>query len=97
MEVSAGVEPAMRGLQPRALPLGYETVPYTCGAPAAGIEPALPRLTAGCLTAWRRWNEETVPRAGSRTRRPTPFQGNDPSSARRRARVERPLFWLLYH
>ena len=38
-------------------------------APAAGIEPALFRLTAGRLSAWPRWNEKLVPRAGTRTRR----------------------------
>lgn len=45
-EVSAGVEPALYGLQPYALPLGDETE-----APTAGFEPALSRLTAGRLTS----------------------------------------------
>ncbi len=106
VEVSAGVEPALRGLQPRAFascrrdpsapparfrqrfrrsipiwcvarrsptdgyapssrlparaPRRHRRCRYLAGgalAPAAGVEPALSRLTAGRLSTWLRWKK----------------------------------------
>jgi hypothetical protein len=63
MEVRDGVEPSLRGLQPRALPLGYQT-----RALRAGIEPATLALTGRRTTIVLPENRERRADDGDRTR-----------------------------
>ncbi len=72
----AGIEPAAASFQARTSTNDLHPG-ASRAAPAAGFEPAILRLTAGCLSAWPRWNGRSGRRESNpRSRSGTPMCGH---------------------